>query len=395
MIELASSECCCGCAACRAVCPRDAIQMRPDAEGFLWPVVDSARCVQCGLCRKACPVLHLGDPRQPLSVFAARAKDTALRLDSSSGGIFSLLARQTLAKGGIVYGAAIRLIDGRVVHRSAETEDGLSALRGSKYVQSDVGDIYRQAKRQVLAGRQVLFSGTPCQVAAFRRVLGREHDNLLCVDVICHAAPSPLAWQRYLEKRLVEQNQGRDSARAEGPMIRRISFRRKNCGWKRYSLSLRFANDREYLKDLQHDTFLRGFLAELYNRPSCHRCSVREDRSGADLTIGDYWRVGEMFPGLDDDKGISVVLVNTRKGVSAFAALAAEVDAEPSDFADAVRTNPALVRSAPAHPKRERFFRLLRAGKDFDGLVRDFLKRPLWRRCGSLAKRLMRKAFGK
>lgn len=395
MIGILPAEHCCGCAVCRAVCPRDAILMRPDAEGFLQPVVDVTRCVQCGLCRKACPVLCPNDPRQPLSVFAARTKDTALRLDSSSGGIFSLLARQTLAKGGIAYGAAIRLTDGKVVHQSAETEEELSALRGSKYIQSDVCDVYRQAKRQVLSGRQVLFSGTPCQIAAFCRVVGRDCENLLCVDVICHAVPSPLAWRKYLEKRFAEQNQGRDSAQAGGLAFRRISFRCKNCGWKRYSLSLRFANDREYLKDLQHDTFLRGFLAELYNRPSCHQCPVREARSGADLTIGDYWRVWERFPELDDDKGTSLVLINTRKGESALIALAAEVDARPSDFADAVRTNPALVRSAPAHSKREQFFRSLRAGKDFDGLVRKFLRRPMWRRCGSLVKRLIRKVLGK
>ena len=395
MIGVLSVERCCGCAACRAVCPREAIRMCPDVEGFLQPVVDVARCVQCGLCRKACPVLCPGDSRQPMSVFAAQAKDDGLRSESSSGGIFSLLARQTLAKGGIVYGAAVRLTDGKVVHQSAETEGELSALRGSKYVQSDVGDVYRQARRQVLAGRQVLFSGTPCQIAAFRRVVGRDYGNLLCVDVICHAVPSPLAWEKYLEKRLFVQNQGRDSARAEGPAFRRISFRRKNCGWKRYSLSLRFANDREYLEDLQHDTFLRGFLSELYNRRSCHQCPVRGGRSGSDLTIGDYWRVWERFPELDDDKGTSVVLVNTRKGATAFATLATEVDVKPSDFADVIRTNPALVRSAPAHPKREQFFRLLRAGKDFDGLVRKLLKRPLWRRCGSLAKRLIRKALGR
>lgn len=393
MIGILSAERCCGCAACCTVCPRDAIQMRSDAEGFLQPVVDSARCVQCGLCREACPVLCPGDSRQPLSVFAARAKDDGLRSESSSGGVFSLLARQTLEKGGIVYGAAIRLTDGKVVHQSAETEEELSALRGSKYVQSDVGDVYCHAKRQVLAGRQVLFSGTPCQIAAFRRVVGRDYENLLCVDVICHAVPSPLAWEKYLEERLFGQNQGRDSARAEDPAFRSISFRRKNCGWKRYSMSLRFANDMEYLNDLQHDTFLRGFLAELYNRPSCHRCFVREGRSGADLTIGDYWRIRERFPELDDEKGTSVVLVNTQRGAAAFGELASEIDSGSSDLADAVRTNPALVRSAPAHPRRGQFFRQLRAGKDFDGLVRKFLRRPLWRRCGSFVKRLIQKAF--
>ena len=178
-------------------------------------------------------------------------------------------------------------------------------------------------------------------------------------------------------------------------MIRSISSSRNSCAWKRFSLSLRFANDKEYLADLKTDTFLRGFLSELYNRRSCHQCAAREGRSGADITLADYWRVHETFPQLDDDKGTSLVLVHTEKGRVLWQSLAGQVEAVASTLADAVRTNPSIVRSAPPSPKRAKFFKSLAKGKDFDWIVEHLLHRPLWRRCASFAKRVLRKALGK
>lgn len=373
--------------------------MQPDEEGFAYPHVDESLCVNCGLCERVCPSLHPKAPREPLSVYAAKAKDDALRKESSSGGIFSLLARRILAQGGIVFGATCDLKTGVVHHVAAHNEDELAALRGSKYVQSDVRATYREAKTALESNIPVLFSGTPCQIAGLKSYLHSptptQDSNLTCVDVVCHAAPSPLAWQKFLEKRVAALAQGRGSARAESPIFRRISFRRKNCGWKRYSLSLRFVNDKEYLADLKTDTFLRGFLSELYNRRSCHQCAAREGRSGADITLADYWRVHETFPQLDDDKGTSLVLVHTEKGRVLWQSLAGQVEAVASTLADAVRTNPSIVRSAPPSPKRAKFFKSLAKGKDFDWIVERLLHRPLWRRCASFAKRVLRKALGK
>ena len=365
--------------------------MRPDIEGFAYPYIDESLCVHCGLCYRVCPTLHPKAPREPLSVYAAKAKDDVLRMESSSGGVFSLLARHIISNGGIVYGAAIRGTDLSVCHCSAENEEELSWLRGSKYVQSDVGDMYGSVRTQLDAGRKVLFSGTPCQVAALRNFLARDYENLVCVDVICHAAPSPLAWKKFLEKRAAASAKGRDSARPEAVIDRRISFRRKNCGWKRYSLSLRFTNDKEYLLDLQTDTFLRGFLAELYNRPSCHECTVRELRSGADITLGDYWNVHQHFPEMDDDVGTSVVLVNSEKGAALIKKVLPFCDIVKSDYTDVCRTNPAVYRSSSPHSKRGRFFKLVLGGADFDMAVDRLLARPLWRRMASLVKRMMKK----
>ena len=369
--------------------------MQPDEEGFAYPHIDESLCVHCGLCERACPSLNPKAPREPLAVYAAKAKDDALRKESSSGGVFSLLARQIISDGGIVYGAAIRGSDLSVCHCSAENEEELSWLRGSKYVQSDVGDTYGNVRTQLDAGRKVLFSGTPCQVAALRNFLARDYENLVCVEVICHAVPSPMAWKKYLEKRAAVSAKGRDSARPEAIIDRRISFRSKNCGWKRFSLSLRFMNDKEYLLDLYTDTFLRGFLSELYNRLSCHECSARELRSGADITFGDYWNVHQRFPDMDDDAGTSVVLVDSEKGEALVNRIVPLCDLNASDYADIRRTNPAVYRSTNPHLKRALFFKRIRERGDFDLLVAKLLKRPLWRRVGSFVKRTVKKVVGK
>lgn len=373
-IKLADRGHCTGCAACCLVCPKAAILMTSDDEGFLYPIVDESRCAQCGLCEKFCPSLNRELPRIPLAVYAAKAKDDELRLKSSSGGVFSLLARQVIARGGVVYGAGFDHADWHVMHKSAENEDELEDLRGSKYVQSDVQGIYAAVRDQLLAGREALFSGTPCQVAGIRRYLTAlkvDASKLLLVDVVCHAVPSPLAWRKYLDERQAKAGPGVD--------IRGVAFRQKSYGWKRYSLSLRFANDKEYRSDLHDDSFLRGFLNDLYSRPSCHDCPCRELRSGADLTIADYWRVNEKIPEMDDDRGTSLMLVNTPVGMSLLETIMPQLQIEQSDFSDAIRVNPALVRSMAPHRNRGKFFVRIRK-KTFDQLVIGLLSCPLWRR---------------
>ena len=385
---LASKKLCTGCSACYASCGRGAISMVADAEGFLQPVIDEAKCVNCGLCEKACPVLSKLPLRTPLAVYAAKAKDEELRMKSSSGGVFSLLARAVIADGGIVFGAGFDHADWHVMHKSAENEEELEDLRGSKYVQSEMGDVFRCVKAELAKNRKVLFSGTPCQIAGLRLFLGKPYGNLLLVDVVCHAAPSPLVWKKFLEKRLLAVTESSLSS------IKRISFRRKNCGWKRFSLSLRFANDKEYLADLTKDTFLRGFLSELYNRPSCHNCHSRELKSASDLTIADYWRVHEKMPEMDDDKGTSLVLVNTAKGETAFKCIEDCISTRASDYGDAIRTNPAIVRSSPPNKKRSQFFKACHT-RDFDRLVIRMIRRPLWRRVGSVIKRVLKRVLEK
>lgn len=382
MIVLAPKNICSGCAACRAVCPRSAITLLADSEGFLYPKIDVTRCIECGKCQKVCPVLNRPQPRNPLAVYAAMANDTKLRLASSSGGLFSLLAWQILAKGGVVFGAAWDYSNYTVKICAAHNEEELAELRGSKYVQADVGDAYLQVREALSRGIPVLYSGTPCQIAALNSVLGKVYDNLLTVEVICHAAPSPLAFQKYAAQRI----------RESGSHISRIFSRSKNCSWKRFAMSLSFYDkDIAYLKSLTEDVFLRGFLRELYNRPSCHHCMVRELRSGADLTLGDYWNVHQKFPAMDDDRGTSVILVNTDKGSQMVETIRGMCQMTASDYGDVRRTNPAVYRSSPPHPRRRFFFARVQQSGDFDSLVLRLLRPRLVARARHLCGRVLHK----
>lgn len=369
--------------------------MIADDEGFLYPEIDSSRCVNCGLCARACPSLNRPVPRTPLAVYAAKANDTALRLASSSGGIFSLLARQILAKGGRVFGAAFDKRDWSVEHIGVSDEAGLAELRGSKYVQSRTAGIYREVKSALDVNLPVLFTGTPCQIAALRAYLNLQPStstsNLYLVEVICHGAPSPKVWQKYLDWQCESASaQGRGSAPAEGRNIRRISFRHKNCGWKRYSLSLRFANDKEYLRQFPDDPFMRAFLHELCNRPSCHDCKVRELRSGADLTLGDFWGIQHELPAFDDDRGASLVLVNSEKGAALFRGISDAIESASSSFEVVANHNSALVCSPAPNPRRARFLSQV-TPVNFAALARK-LTRPTWRaRLRPFLGRLVRK----
>lgn len=199
MIHITNRQDCCGCAACAQRCPKQCISMKEDAEGFLYPTVDTEVCIDCGLCEKVCPELNSGRERQPQKVYAAINKDEKIRLGSSSGGVFTALAEQTIDEGGVVFGARFDE-NWEVVHAYTETKEGLTAFRGSKYVQSRIGNAYKDAERFLRNGRKVLFTGTPCLVMGLKLYLGRDYDNLLTVDFLCHGVPSPKAWRLYLKE---------------------------------------------------------------------------------------------------------------------------------------------------------------------------------------------------
>lgn len=387
MIQLAQDDLCNGCQACGNACPKDAITFGPDDEGFLHPSIDAAKCVGCQACERVCPVLHRGEPRQPLAVCAALAKDTELRMQSSSGGIFSLLARQAIAQGGIVFGAAWSPDFRSVIFASAENEAELAALRGSKYVQADVGDAYRRAKAALAAGRQVLFSGTPCQIAALRRCLGREESNLLCVDVICNSVPSPLIYSLWRDR----------CVRDAGGDLVSVSFRDKESGWRNPRVN--FTTTATTAKVNLYRTVYYGLWQQGYTvRPSCMTCEFRELRSGSDITIGDAWGIETMgrAAALDDGKGVSLVLMNSGKGMKAVSGIAESMDFAPCDYETAVRTNPALVNTAgylfAAGKKRMLFWKALQKSGDLDAAGVIFTRPPLWRQMRAYCGQFLRRA---
>ena len=382
--NLPSARRCCGCSACHDICPRSAIRMVPDREGFLHPEVDHDACVGCGSCSAVCPVLHPGFVREPISVRAVRANDDGLRLASSSGGVFSLLARETIRSGGLVFGAAFDSTDGEIRHVCASDEEDLAALRGSKYVQSDISGAYAKVRDATRSGVQVLFSGTPCQIAALLRFPGIDRKRLLSVEVICMGVSSPEVWRRYL------------SSRISGRSLRdlSVSFRDKDMGWKRFSLSLADKGVVFYRQPLSSDPYLRGMLARLFLRRNCSHCSFRRLRSGADITLGDYWNVHRRFPSMDDNRGTSVVLSNSIAGETAVRSILPLCSVAESDWRDAVAVNPALVRSKPHHSRRGLFF-ILAKGNAFPDLVARLTRPSPWRRIARLAKGVLRRRTGR
>ena len=264
MIHIKAKQECCGCYACYNICPQSCISMQIDEEGFWYPVVDQERCIDCGLCEKSCPVLNKSIVDNYPTAYAAVNKDKHIRNQSSSGGLFTIVAESIIRNNGIVFGAGFD-DDFNVVHSWTDNIAGLNQFRGSKYIQSCIGTTYKEARDFLKQGKKVLFSGTPCQIAGLKSYLGKDYDNLMCIDIICHGVPSPNVWRRYKEA-LEERSQGKTL---------RIAFRSKVCGWKLFSLSFSFDNDKEYSKRLTEDIYLKGFLQNLYLRPSCYNCHFK------------------------------------------------------------------------------------------------------------------------
>lgn len=402
MISIKDKQDCCGCAACVQRCPKQCITLHEDNEGFLYPQVDESLCIDCGLCEKVCPVINQADERIPLGVYAAKNPNESVRMQSSSGGVFTMLAEHIIDEGGVVFGACF---DERweVVHSYAETKEALAKFRGSKYVQSKIGSTYQQAEGFLKSGRKVLFSGTPCQIAGLKKYLRKEYDNLLAVDFICHGVPSPGVFRTYLQEEInrsfARQGDGKNSVLhpciplvtesdgldGHGMAIESIAFRDKRNGWKKYGFALGLskasaAGEKNTVllsyKPLNKDLFMRGFLRDLYLRPSCYACPAKALKSESDLTLGDWWGIASIMPEIDDDKGISAVTANTAQGADALRAIHAEMYAVAYD--ELTLRNPALVKSATIPKNREAFFK--EDGQTFQQKIKVLAKTPFtWR----------------
>ncbi len=364
MIQIINKQQCCGCAACQQRCPKHCISMLEDNEGFSYPVVDKNLCVDCGLCEKVCHELKPYERRTPLRVLAVINHDENIRSESSSGGIFSIIAEQIIKDGGVVFGAKFDN-QWQVTLDYTDSIIGLSEFRGSKYVQARTANTYAMAEKFLKNGRKVMFSGTPCQIAGLHHYLNKQYDNLLTVDFVCHGVPSPKVWGRYLD----------EVARDTNKVISSIEFRNKDNGWKLFNFKLFYTeNDNTYFISSCHQQnhYMRAFLSDLILRPSCYDCKAKHGSSMSDITIADYWGISKNHPEMDDDKGTGLVFVNSDKG-NAYLDLS-KCKYKDTKYSDASNHNPGLGNVTKPHMNRKKFFAVIDDADRVCDLIDKMLK---------------------
>ncbi len=345
------SEKCTGCGACLNKCPKNAIRMELNEEGFYFPTIDESLCVNCGLCLKTCPLTQ--ESRQNVerpNCYAVWADDET-RHQSSSGGVFTLLANWALEQGGIVVGAAYTNDCYAVKHLIIDKKTELSRLRGSKYVQSDTGFVYRKIQKHLTNGQIVLFTGCPCQIAALYAYLGTTYSTLYTVEVVCHGVPAPGLFERFIKEKEAEFHSKAIT----------VNMRDKTVAAWDPALSIRFENGEKGQWKRNESSYLRVFLNAVDIRPSCGNCLFAKLPRTADLTIADFWDVHRYNPTLDDRKGTSAVLVNNEKGELLYEILRKRAKlCVKAPLEHATKYNAQMVRSSIHNePKRTRFYRLL------------------------------------
>ena len=333
---------CSGCAACANICPKNAIEMTRDAEGFAYPKINPELCIKCGRCDATCPALNYTKtfPDAFPEAFVAIHNDAKILRHSSAGGAFTALSEIILREGGIVFGAAFDK-KWRVYHTSARTLDELESLRGSKYVQSQIGDVYRKVKN-ALQSQKVLFSGTPCQCAGLKSFLGGDHENLLTVDIICHGVPSPAIWEYYI------------NANWDGHEIVHVNFRSKRKSWQNFCIEVNFNDRGYYAVGIGSNLYSKLFLHDLILRPSCSACKAKFPNGKSDLTLGDAWGVKDFAPEFLDNRGVNIVFIHTAKGKDFFEQT--NMKTQAVSFYRAVANNYRYATPTVADKRRENFF---------------------------------------
>lgn len=343
MIRIENKECCCGCEACANICPKKCINMVED-EWFYYPKVDVINCINCGLCETVCPMQNTNmEPRFPnQNGYALRIKDDAARFKSTSGGASYLMAKKVLEDNGIAYGVIFdndfQTILGRV-----SNEDYIESLQGSKYPQCRIGDALKYIRDDLNKGRKVVVFGTPCFIHGLTRFLGRTFDNLILVDLICHGVPSPILWKEYISRLFDREN------------IKKVVFKHKKNGWKKWGVYIK-SNKREYFEERTNDLYMSSYLCGLNVRPSCYSCKFKGFNRVSDITIADAWGIPEGVSFLNDDKGLSSIIINTVKGEEFFKSIQSETVCSEFFIDDLIEGNRAYHDVIAQNILRKRFF---------------------------------------
>lgn len=338
---------CCGCTACASICPCGAITMVADEEGFQYPEINNDLCVECGRCKAVCQIHSLKTEKaiEPI-VYAAKNADDETRAKSTSGGMFSAFADKVLNEGGVIYGVAYS-DDFTVIHERAETKEACERFRGSKYVQSDLNECFSKVKEDLKNDRKVLFTGTPCQIAGLKTFLGdtATSDRLLLCEIICHGAPSPKLWKDHIA--LLESERG--------SKVVNYKNRSKVLGWHGHNEHVFFENGKDEYKTKLSHLHKDLFYAHLTIRPSCYACRYTQFPRSADITIADFWGIENFMPEFDDNKGISMLILNTNKAVAFYEQMKHSLICRDSSIEQAFYDN--HKRPAKMNVNRENFWR--------------------------------------
>ena len=354
---------CCGCEACKEICPVNCITMEYDSEGFLFPVVNKEKCINCNKCVSVCSIFsekkNLDEKIKNIEVFAAWNKDEKIRKESSSGGVFSLLAENILNNNGIVIGAMFN--ENNVVeHNFVDNIKDLYKLRGSKYVQSSTNGMYSLTKKYLEEGKEVLYSGTPCQIEGLYKFLNKKYENLITCGIVCHGVPSPGIFYDYLQY----------IGKKYENKIEKIFFRKKIEGWHKFYFEINFKNKKKYEKIFINDYFCNGFNQNLYLRNSCYSCKYKLN---SDIIVGDFWGIELSRPEIDDNKGISLVILTTKKGKEILKKIENKSEYFISNLENAILKNPNILSPSYENSARKDFY--LDYNKlGFEGIINKYLE---------------------
>lgn len=362
---------CCGCTACLSACPKQCISMERDEEGFLYPVIEKEQCINCGLCERACPVENPVYENEPRAVYAAYVKDERQRMQSTSGGAFYALAEWIIRQGGIVYGAAFD-DDFKLKHIGVESLSELQKLRGSKYLQSDLGNVFSEIKELLKKGRWVYFVGVGCQVAGLHSFLRKEYETLVTSDLVCHGVPSQLMFDWHLDY----------LRRKEKGEITSYSFR--DCkGWGgcetyKYVSQTRGKQGERKLHSYSLSPYLYSFMWAFNYRYSCYDCKFARIPRQGDITLADYWGVKKFFPKMDASKGVSLLLVNTEKGAKLWQEIQSSMEYRTSCVADAALENGNLIHTTKMPEIRKSCYDLIRQ-RGYESVAKKEFRAPNYR----------------
>lgn len=381
VIEIKDKKDCAGCFACYNICPKNAIDMVEDKHGFKYPVVDEKKCIKCGLCSKVCPIHNSNENNNSIKAYACKNLNEEVRINSSSGGIFGAIASEILKQNGIVVGAILDETN-IVRHICIDKIEQLPFLYGSKYVQSSINNIYSETKKYLEDGKKVLFTGTPCQVEGLYAFLQQDYENLYTQDLICHGVPSPKVWKMYLDNISKKYN----------TRIKKIEFRNKDNGWKDFNLKMIFEDNTILEESHNKNIFMRLFLGNIILRDSCYSCKFKKIHRRSDITLADFWGIENVVPEFDDDKGVSVLLINSDKGQEILNKIKNNIIHKEVDISDVIRYNENAIESVKRNRHTKVFFnKLENKNIDFEKLADKETKRTLLDRVDNKIYRILRK----